>query len=196
MSRLTRSLCPLCLLQEIPPWLSCSARLSVILLEHTPFLLTAAIPSVPGKNDSEVLLTNRKRRHETHLASLMQVFDHHSCQSFLMMYLLVCQFDEQQLWDQQFTENSWHHMLHCTKSVLRLEEILEFDVHVGAGLKRDCLYLVCSRKELACLRCLLLVRLVDSTKTHKSLAVMSGRLPASGSFPQSLTNWETLQSRR
>ena len=49
--RLTRSLC---LLQEILPWLSCSASLSVlILLEHTPFLKQLLqLPQFLEKNGS------------------------------------------------------------------------------------------------------------------------------------------------
>jgi len=91
--RLTRSLC---LLQEILPWLSCSASLSVlILLEHTPFLKQLLqLPQFLEKKWFGLSMAKGCRRRQGTHPSFMQVLDHHSYHSFLMMYLLVCQFDE------------------------------------------------------------------------------------------------------
>lgn len=61
---------------------------------HTILKTTAAITSVPGKKWFGLSMAKGCRRRQGTHPSFMQVLDHHSYHSFLMMYLLVCQFDE------------------------------------------------------------------------------------------------------
>ena len=192
--RLTRSLC----LQEILPWLSSASLSTLILLEHTPFLKLLQLPQfLETKWFGLVRLINGKRmQKETRNTPKLHASAWSSPATKAFSWCIS--------WCANLTNSSFgiRKLMHgttcctyCTKWVQRkLEQILEFDVHVGAGLIQRRLPVS------ICILChaignnagLLLVRPVDSTKIHKSLAVMSGRLPASGSFPQSLTNWETL----